>query len=85
LDLSTFYTLGIVLIVVGVIFVIVSIITASSDLASKSKVKGAGIIMVGPIPIIFGTDKESVKNILVLALVLNVIVLITLVMFWLLR
>jgi uncharacterized protein (TIGR00304 family) len=85
LDLSTFYTLGIVLIVVGVILVIVSIITASSDLPSKSKVKGAGIIMVGPIPIIFGTDKESVKTILVLSVVLSVIVLITLVMFWLSR
>lgn len=85
LDLSTFYTLGIVLIFVGLILVIVAIFAASSDSARKGKVKGAGIIMIGPVPIIFGTDKESVKTILVLATVLSVVVLIILVMFWLLR
>ena len=31
--------------------------------AKKGKVQGAGVIMIGPIPIIFGTDKKSVKTV----------------------
>jgi uncharacterized membrane protein len=42
--------------------------------------------MIGPIPIIFGTNKKSLKNMLVLALTLTIMVLIiTLVYYWLLR
>ena len=36
----------------------------------ESKVKGGGVIMLGPIPIIFGTDKESVKTAAILAIIL---------------
>jgi len=32
--------------------------------------------MVGPVPIIFGTDKESVKTVLVLAIALTVIAIV---------
>ncbi|KXS41530.1 MAG: hypothetical protein AWU59_2055 [Methanolobus sp. T82-4] len=35
-------------------------------------VKGGGIIMIGPIPIVFGSDKSSVKTLLILAIVLMV-------------
>jgi uncharacterized membrane protein len=42
--------------------------------------------MIGPIPIIFGTDKKSVKSILILALAITIMILIiTLVYYWLLR
>ena len=54
--------------------------------AKKGKVRGAGVIMIGPIPIIFGTDKKSVKTVLALALALTIVVLIiTVVYYWLLR
>jgi len=40
--------------------------------------------MIGPIPIIFGTDKKSVKEVLALALALAVVVLIILMItYWL--
>jgi uncharacterized protein (TIGR00304 family) len=49
-------------------------------------VRGAGVIMVGPVPIIFGTDKKSVKTVLALALVLAIVFLIIIVLeYWLLR
>ena len=35
--------------------------------------------MIGPIPIIFGTDKKSVKTVLALALALTIVVLIVMV------
>jgi uncharacterized protein (TIGR00304 family) len=36
----------------------------------KSEVKGGGVIMLGPIPIIFGSDKESAKTAAILAIIL---------------
>lgn len=35
---------------------------------AKSKVdgKGAGIVMIGPVPIIFGTDSGSVKTVILM-------------------
>ena len=36
----------------------------------ESKVKGGGVIMLGPIPIIFGSDKESAKTATILAIIL---------------
>lgn len=36
-------------------------------------VKGGGIIMIGPIPIVFGSDKNSVQTLLILAIVLMVL------------
>jgi uncharacterized protein (TIGR00304 family) len=41
----------------------------------RSKVKGGGVVIIGPIPIIFGTDKESVKIILVLSIILMILLL----------
>jgi uncharacterized protein (TIGR00304 family) len=86
LDLSVFYALGIALIVVGIFVIVATIILASRGDAKKDKVHGAGVIMIGPIPIIFGTDKKSVKTILALALALTIVVLIIIALnYWLLR
>lgn len=86
MDPTVFYAIGITLVVVGVIVIVAAIILASIGGAKKGKVHGAGVIMIGPIPIIFGTDKKSVKSVLALALSLTIVVLIiTVVYHWLLR
>jgi uncharacterized protein (TIGR00304 family) len=86
LALSVFYTLGIAFIVVGIFVIVAAIIISSRGDAKKEKVHCGGVIMIGPIPIIFGTDKKSVKDILALALALTIVVLIIIVLnYWLLR
>ena len=86
MNLAVFYALGIALIVVGIIVIIAAIIVVSTRGAGKGKVKGAGVIMIGPIPIIFGTDKKSVKTVLALALALVIALIIAMVVYyWLLR
>ncbi len=85
MDATTLYIIGAVLIVVGVLVVVAVIIGASVKGANKGEVRGAGVIMIGPVPIIFGTDKESVKTLLALAVILSVVLLIIFVLFWLLR
>ena len=78
--------LGVALIVVGIIVIVAVIIVASTRGVGKVKVRGAGVIMIGPIPIIFGTDKNSVKTVLILALALVVAVIIAmLISYWLFR
>src|SRR5271157_3353599 len=88
LDFAVFYALGAALIVAGIIVIIAAIIAASTRGGRKGegKVKAAGVIMIGPIPIIFGTDRKSVKVVLALALALVIALIIAMVMFhWLLR
>jgi uncharacterized protein (TIGR00304 family) len=83
-DLTVFYILGIVLIVVGIIVIVAAILFASVSGVKKGKVQGAGVIMIGPIPIIFGTDKQSVKTVLALALALTIVALIIIIINYLL-
>lgn len=89
-SLSAFYYLGAFLIIVGIIIIVAAIIAASARGSRKSggerRVKAAGVIMIGPIPIIFGTDKKSVKAVLALALALVVAAVVAMIVFyWLLR
>ena len=46
----------------------------------RGKVKGGGVVIIGPIPIIFGTDKESVRIILVLSIILMILLLVWIVL-----
>ena len=86
MDAAFFYSLGFVLIASGIIVIVTAIILVSKSNTKKGRIRGAGIIMVGPIPIIFGTDKKSVKTVLTLALTLTIIALIIIVLnYWLLR
>ncbi len=86
MDIAVFYSVGIALVIVGIVVIVAAIIVASMGGVKKGKVRGAGVIMIGPIPIIFGTDKKSVKTVLALALALTIVVLIIIILnYWLLR
>ncbi len=86
MDSAVLYSLGFLLIVAGIIVIFAAIILASKGNTKKGRVRGAGIIMIGPIPIIFGTDKKSVKTVLTMALALTIIALIIITLnYWLLR
>jgi uncharacterized protein (TIGR00304 family) len=76
LDWSAFFAVGTLLIVVGIIVVVLAFILLSLGKHGKNQVKGAGVVMIGPIPIIFGSDKKSVEVAVGLAIVLMVIVVV---------
>ncbi len=88
-DLGFFYGLGFAFVVAGILVVVAAIILLSKRSRGRGKEKGktethaAGVIMIGPIPLVFGTDWKSVKPALALAVVLAVVVLV--VYYWLLR
>ena len=87
MNLTILYPLGIGLVFLGIIVIIAAVIIASTRGTSKEgKVKAAGVIMIGPIPIIFGTDKKSLKAVIVLALALVIALIIAMLLYyWLLR
>ena len=83
-DAAVLYTLGLVLVFVGVAIIIIAVVLLSVSGVRKGKVKGGGAILIGPIPIVFGTDKKSLKTVLLLSLVLTVMFVIAMVVYYLL-
>jgi uncharacterized protein (TIGR00304 family) len=49
-----------------------------SERKVESEIKAGGVIMLGPIPIIFGSDKESAKTAAILAIILMLLSLLIL-------
>jgi uncharacterized protein (TIGR00304 family) len=84
IDSATLYTLGITLIFIGILIIIIAVILVSVSGSRKGKVKGGGAILIGPIPIIFGTDKKSLKTVVLLSLALTVMLVVAMVVYYLL-
>jgi len=84
IDSATLYALGIALIFVGVLVILIAVFLLSVSGAKKGEVKGGGAIIIGPVPIIFGTDKKSLKNVLLLSLGLTVMLVVAMVVYYLL-
>jgi uncharacterized protein (TIGR00304 family) len=82
-DSAVLYALGIALIFIGVLIIIIAAILISVLGAQKGKVKGGGAILVGPIPIIFGTDKKSLKTVLLLSFALTIMLLVAIIVYYL--
>jgi uncharacterized protein (TIGR00304 family) len=83
-DYAALYTLGFGLIFVGVIILILATILISTKGMKKGKVKVAGAVIIGPVPIIFGTDKKSLKAILVLSITLTALLIVAMLFYYLL-
>jgi uncharacterized protein (TIGR00304 family) len=84
-DAGTLYASGIALIFIGVLVIIVAIVLISvSGAKGEGRARGGGVVMVGPIPIIFGTDKKSLKTVLLLSLALTVLAIVAMTVYYLL-
>ena len=64
---------GLLLVIAGFGIVVASMLTHRSK--EGGRVQGGGVIMVGPIPIIFGSDAKWASVAIVLAIVLIVLTL----------
>jgi len=70
------FNIGLILIFTGFLLVLVAIALLLFTAAiGRKKVRGGGVVIIGPLPIVFGTDKESVRTLLLLSIVLIVVVL----------
>lgn len=66
---------GIALVFLGILLIFagtfLSIIPRGEG--ARAEVRGGGVILIGPFPIVFGTDAQSVKWLILLAIALMVI------------
>jgi uncharacterized protein (TIGR00304 family) len=70
-------SVGLTLVFAGLALILVAVVWlfARSSIG-KGSVKGGGVVVIGPVPIIFGTDKETVKTLLILSIILVALLLI---------
>lgn len=67
-----FISAGIILVFIGILLAAIGML---SQIKSKeAEVKGGGVILIGPFPIVFGSDAEAVKTVLILTILLILIV-----------
>jgi len=70
------------LVALGILFVfagfavIVAAMLLSSKPSTEGRVRGGGVVMIGPIPLVFGTDMKWASVAIVLALVLILVTLV---------
>ncbi|NWG10205.1 DUF131 domain-containing protein [Candidatus Bathyarchaeota archaeon] len=87
MDVNTLYGLGVALISAGILVILASILLLFiSSVKGEGKVEGGGAIIIGPVPIVFGTDKKSLKATLLLSLLLSILLMVaTLIIYFLQR
>ncbi len=71
--------IGIAIILVGflVVFAAAAMSGGSKEEGRRAGVKGGGVVMIGPIPIVFGSDAKWASVAIILALVLIVVTLLS--------
>jgi uncharacterized protein (TIGR00304 family) len=76
-DQSLLFTLGFILIFFGFAVALLAILLLFfKRVRLYGKTRGGAIVLIGPLPLVFGTDKETVKMLLVLAIVLMILVIV---------
>jgi len=73
---SLLFNIGLLVALAGFALAIVAIFIAILRSArGTGKIRGGGVVMIGPVPIVFGTDKESVRILILLGIVLMIVLL----------
>jgi len=76
-SLGLWITVGVILIFIGMAVIIVAtLLSALGQQPSQQKAEAGGVIMIGPIPIIFGTSWKMAVIAIVLAIVLIAVALV---------
>ncbi len=81
LNAENFYGLGVALIFLGTLIVLAAFVLLLTSSFRGEKVRGGGAVIIGPFPIIFGTDRETVKTVLWLSIALTLLLLLVMVVF----
>jgi len=84
---SQLMMLGIILIVIGSFLIMLDIILRSTKALTpegevKREIRGGGVIVIGPLPIIFGSDRKTALIMGVLGAIIMLILIITYLYLW---
>lgn len=73
---NLFFNIGLLIFLAGFAIGILAIFVAMLRSArGTGRVRGGGVVMIGPVPIVFGTDKESARILILLGIVLTIALL----------
>ena len=76
------FNVGMILIFTGFLITLLAVVLMFfMNIRGKGKVRGGGAVIIGPFPIIFGTDKESVRTLLLLSIILTILVIFVMVFY----
>ena len=68
--------IGMILIFAGFLIIFLAVVLMFfMNIRGKGKVRGGGAVIIGLFPIIFGTNKESVRTLLLLSIILIILML----------
>lgn len=73
LDANLVYNLGSILTFIGLVIILFAFVLLFLSTVKSGRVRGGGALIIGPFPIVFGSDKESVKVLLWLSIVLTIL------------
>jgi len=81
MDQAVFNLVGSILVFAGFVIAFIAVLLmVFMSVRGRGRVRGGGAVIIGPFPIIFGTDKESVRVLLLLSIALIVLILIVMVL-----
>jgi len=75
------FTLGLFIIFIGFIIIIFALLFREVEKGEEAISKGGGIIIIGPIPIVFGSDKQMILFAAVIGIILTIFALIIFLVF----
>jgi len=73
---------GVVILMLIVAFLLILMGFILLSLGGEREVRGGGVLIIGPLPIIFGTDQRVAKGLIILALVLTIVTFMIFMMGW---
>ncbi|WP_052568203.1 TIGR00304 family membrane protein [Candidatus Korarchaeum cryptofilum] len=73
---------GVVILMLIVAFLLILMGFILLSLGGEREVRGGGVLIIGPLPIIFGTDQRVAKGLIILALILTIVTFMIFVMGW---
>ncbi|MCW4009715.1 MAG: DUF131 domain-containing protein [Candidatus Bathyarchaeota archaeon] len=73
-DSAMLYTFGFTLILVGVLVLVAAAVLTAATRGKNRETRAAGVVIVGPVPIIFGSKKD-VKTLLTLSVTLTALLI----------
>ena len=65
--------IGFAVVIIGILIIFIGSALQSSSSSSKTEVHTSGVILIGPIPIIFGNDKCLVLIAVIIAVILMIL------------
>jgi uncharacterized protein (TIGR00304 family) len=82
MDATLLYDVGMALVFVGMaVSVIAALLYFVSSSGGKRKTRGGGVIIIGFTPIVFGTDKDPIKKVPLLSLLLTAVLVVAMVLY----